>query len=98
VRALRSGDWKLVRYCDPWSEHPAPDEWELYNLALDPVENINLIVCNGAFPTPVAESLLPAGLTQAQIMAAAKALREELAHQEAALLSPYPGAHPSSRL
>jgi hypothetical protein len=31
-------------------------------------------------------------------MAAAKALREELAHQEAALLSPYPGAHPSSRL
>jgi arylsulfatase A-like enzyme len=98
VRALRSGDWKLVRYCDPWSTHPAPDEWELYNLVLDPVENINLIVCNGAFPIPVAESRLPAGLTQAQVMAAAKALREELAQQEAALLSPYPGAHPSSRL
>ena len=38
VRALRSAEWKLVRYCDPWSKQPVPDQWELYNLRFDPVE------------------------------------------------------------
>jgi Sulfatase len=98
VRAIRSGEWKLVRYCDPWSEHPAPDEWELYNLAHDPIENINLLIYNGAFPTVIPASSLPAGLDQATIAAKAKALREELARQETALLSPYPSAHPSAHV
>ncbi|HEX7817032.1 sulfatase-like hydrolase/transferase [Dyella sp.] len=98
VRALRSGDWKLVRYCDPWSPEPAPDQWELYNLAADPIENVNLIVFDGAFPTPIAASALPGSLTQDQVEATASALREELARQEAHLLSPYPSAHPSARI
>ncbi|BDU22133.1 sulfatase-like hydrolase/transferase [Dyella sp. GSA-30] len=98
VRALRSGDWKLVRYCDPWSPQPVPDQWELYNLAHDPIENVNLIVYNGAFPTPIAASAMPAGVTEEDVVATAKALREELARQEAAWLSPYPSAYPSGRL
>lgn len=94
VRALRSGAWKLVRYCDPWSERPVPDQWELYNLALDPIENINLLVYDGVFPTPIAS--LPNGLTSDQVIAIASELREELRRQEAAHLSPYPSAHPSA--
>lgn len=94
VRALRSGPWKLVRYCDPWSERPVPDQWELYNLDQDPIENVNLLVFDGAFPTPI-ESL-PWGLTSAQVVATAEELREELRRQEAALLSAYPSAHPSA--
>lgn len=95
VRALRSGDWKLVRYCDPWSANPVADEWELYNLAADPIENINLLVYNGSFPTVIAN--VPAVLANLDIAAIATDLREELARQEAALLSPYPSAHPSAR-
>ncbi|MCB1565094.1 MAG: hypothetical protein KDI78_05580, partial [Xanthomonadales bacterium] len=44
VRALRSGDWKLVRHCDPWTDTPKPDQWELYHLASDPQEARNLLV------------------------------------------------------
>ncbi|KGI78411.1 hypothetical protein LF63_0106940 [Oleiagrimonas soli] len=98
VRALRSGDWKLVRYCDPWSAKPAPDQWELYNLALDPTEYVNLVIYDGAFPTPIAAEALPDGLTQQAVVEAAKALHAELTRQEVALLSPYPSAHPSGRL
>ncbi len=94
VRALRSGPWKLVRYCDPWSERPAPDQWELYNLEQDPIEDVNLLVFDGAFPTPI--DALPDGMTATEVTAIATALGEELRRQEAALLSPYPSAHPSA--
>lgn len=94
VRALRSGPWKLVRYCDPWSERPVPDQWELYNLERDPIEDVNLLVFDGAFPTPI--GALPDGMTAAEVTAIAIALGEELRRQEAALLSPYPSAHPSA--
>ncbi|MFZ5637116.1 MAG: sulfatase-like hydrolase/transferase [Pseudomonadota bacterium] len=94
VRALRSGDWKLVRFCDPWSERPVPDQWELYNLAVDPVEYVNLLVYDGAFPTVIAN--LPGGLSAEQVEAVARELREEMRRQEAELLSPYPGPHPSA--
>ena len=98
VRALRSGAWKLVRYCDPWSPNPAPDQWELYNLVHDPVENINLLVFDGDFPTPIAAQAMPGDLTPEAVARTARELREELARQEAALLSLYPSAHPSGRL
>lgn len=98
VRALRSGAWKLVRYCDPWSPDPAPDQWELYNLEHDPIENINLLVFDGAFPTPIADDALPGGLTSQEVVLTADMLRTELMREEAALLSPYPSAHPSGRL
>ncbi len=96
VRALRSGDWKLVRYCDPWSENPVPDQWELYNLAVDPVEATNLLIYDGAFPTVIAGTALPGGLTVAQVTDAANTLRAELARQEARLLSPYPSKYPTA--
>lgn len=98
VRALRSGEWKLVRYCDPWSAHPVPDQWELYNLRLDPTEYTNLLVHDAAFPTPIAAERLPGQLSRDQVIAIAHELGAELKRQEAAHLSPYPAAHPSGRL
>lgn len=94
VRALRSQEWKLVRYCDPWSERPVPDQWELYNLDADPTEATNLLVYDGAFPTVI--DTLPDGLETAAVLEAAHRLRAELARQELALLSPYPSRHPSA--
>lgn len=95
VRALRSGEWKLVRYCDPWSAHPALDQWELYNLDLDPIENINLLIHDAEFPTAIAR--LPGKLDRVEVESVAKTMRKELARQEAALLSPYPSAYPTAR-
>nr|WP_315467462.1 sulfatase-like hydrolase/transferase [uncultured Undibacterium sp.] len=96
VRALRSAEWKLVRYCDPWSERPVADQWELYNLRLDPVEAINLLVYDGVFPTPVDH--LPGELNAKLVINIAENLRVELARQEAHLLSPYPSQYPSASL
>jgi arylsulfatase A-like enzyme len=96
VRALRSGPWKLVRYCDPWSDAPVPDQWELYNLAVDPAELKNLLVFDGTFPTVIPASALPPGLTHAEVAEQAQRLGQELSRQEAALLSPYPSRYPSA--
>ena len=97
VRALSSGEWKLVRYCDPWSERPAPDQWDLYNLDADPIEAINLLVYHGPFPTVIDPAALSTGVLTAQVMGAANRLRAELARHEIHLLSPYPSLHPSAR-
>lgn len=97
VRALCSGEWKLVRYCAPWSAVPIADQWELYNLRVDPSEQHNLLVYDGVFPTVVAPAQLPGGLQAAAVQAKASALGEELQRQEALLLSPYPSAYPSAR-
>ncbi|MBX3713759.1 MAG: sulfatase-like hydrolase/transferase [Lysobacter sp.] len=94
VRALRSGQWKLVRYCDPWSERPVPDQWELYDLANDPIEATNLLVHDAAFPTVIPAITDPTA--RAQLESTARDLRAELQRQEAALLSPYPSAHPTA--
>jgi arylsulfatase A-like enzyme len=96
VRALRSAEWKLVRYCDPWSEQPVADQWELYNLRLDPVEAINLLVYDGVFPTPI--DRLPGHLNAPLVINIAENLRAELARQEVYLLSPYPSQYPSASL
>jgi arylsulfatase A-like enzyme len=95
VRALRSGPWKLVRYCDPWSADPAPDQWELYNLEHDAIENINLLLYDGMFPSSIADP--PSWTSADAIVATATTLREELARQEALLLSPYPSAYSTAR-
>jgi arylsulfatase A-like enzyme len=96
VRALRTGPWKLVRYCDPWSAKPVPDQWEFYNLDADPCELFNLLVYDAAFPT-VASKLPPKlDVTPEQIADYATKFAQELARQEAALLSPYPSAHPTA--
>jgi hypothetical protein len=86
----------LVRYCDPWSEAPVADEWELYNVALDPIEAKNLLVYNGKFPAVIPEHELLPGLTREKVEATARALRTELSRQEEALLSPYPSRYPSA--
>lgn len=98
VRALRSGPWKLVRYCDPWSAQPVPDQWELYHLESDPTEQTNLLVHDIADPTVIpADRLPPAlGMSREQVEETARRLHRELTEQEAKLLSPYPGAHPSA--
>lgn len=94
VRAVRSGPWKLVRYCDPWSERPVPDQWELYHLEHDRIEATNLLVHNAPFPTVI--NSLPEPFEGHVIKQKAEELRRELARLEAAHLSPYPSAHPSS--
>lgn len=98
VRALRSGPWKLVRYCDPWSERPVPDQWEFYNLKSDPNEMTNLVVYDNAEPTVIAEDRLPPGLgmTRQEVQETARKLHRELAEKEAELLSPYPSAYPTA--
>jgi arylsulfatase A-like enzyme len=83
VRCVRSGDWKLARYFDPSGTEA--DEWELYNLANDGCEVTNLIVTDGAFPTPIAN--LPAPYTDAEIRATAQRLLQLLQRYEAEKLS-----------
>ncbi|MEZ5437994.1 MAG: hypothetical protein R3F12_06510 [Lysobacteraceae bacterium] len=90
VRALRSGDWKLVRHCDPWTDTPKPDQWELYHLASDPQEARNLLVHDGAFPMAIDTMRLPDGVSQQQVVDAARRLHQHLSRQEAALRALYP--------
>lgn len=99
VRAVRSGHWKLVRYCDPWSLKPVDDQWEMYNLSVDGTERCNLLVYNAPyFPTIIDPADFPNGLTEnsAQLAAMANQLRIELARLEAEHLSLYPSAHPTA--
>lgn len=81
ARALCTGDWKIVHYVDPTKgDEPEPDEWELYCLKSDPVEQINLV----DFKTgDVREDVTVPGLTRGQLIAKNKLLRKELALQEA---------------
>ena len=99
VRAIRSGPWKLVRYCDPWSNQPKPDQWELYNLSVDGNEASNLLVYNAdTFPTLIPEANSPAGLnlSPTELAEIANSLREELTRLEYEQLSPYPSAYPTA--
>lgn len=83
VRCVRSGDWKLARYFDPSGE--AADEWELYDLERDGCEATNLLVTNGAFPTPISD--LPHGYTDREIRETAQRLKHLLERYEAEWLS-----------
>ncbi|MGH1540565.1 MAG: sulfatase-like hydrolase/transferase [Arenicella sp.] len=99
VRAVRSGQWKLVRYCDPWSVTPVSDQWELYNLSVDANETCNLLIFNAEnFPTIVPEANFPEGLnlTAAELEKIASALRVELGVLEEQNLKAYPSAHPTA--
>ncbi len=96
VRALRSGSWKLVRNCDPWSAKPMADQWELYNLSVDPYEMTNLVVYNQPYPTFINGAASKVGLDDGALKTTATQLLDELKRQEAAYLSPYPAAHPTA--
>lgn len=81
VRALCTGDWKIVRYVDP-TKHKHPDEWELYCLKTDPAEQINLV----DFRTGVVrEDVRVPGMTAWQLREKNIQLRQELARQEACI-------------
>lgn len=41
IRCARTREWKLVRYFDPLNR--VPDQWELYQLMVDPAESNNLL-------------------------------------------------------
>ena len=99
VRAIRHGDWKLVRYCDPWSAKPVADQWEMYNLAVDGNEVSNLLVYNAEkFPTVIDKEDRPPQLEMKgkALKKVAKDLRKKLAKLEADYLKPYPSAHPTA--
>jgi arylsulfatase A-like enzyme len=78
VQAFCTGDWKIVRYFDP--KGIEKDEWELYCLTTDPVEQINLV----NFRTgEVREDVSVPGLTAEELKTKNAWLKTELAKQEA---------------
>jgi len=81
VRALCTGDWKIVRYVDP--NGVEPDQWELYCLTSDPVEQTNLV----DFRTgEVRDDVSVPGMTKEELREKNIRLRRDLAKQEATLL------------
>jgi arylsulfatase A-like enzyme len=81
VRALCTGDWKLVHYVDP--NGLEADEWECYCLTADAREQTNLV----DFRTgEVRADVAVPGLTPAQLNLKCTQLRRELARQETAIL------------
>jgi hypothetical protein len=82
LRALCTGDWKLIRYVDPNGVNP--DEWELYCVATDPVEKINIV----DFKTGnVRDDVKVPGWATAQLGTKNDQLKVELAKQEALLIN-----------
>jgi arylsulfatase A-like enzyme len=75
VRCVRTRDWKLARYFDPSDK--APQEWEMYDLASDPNEAVNLVKV--AASPPRARADLP---ERAKVQAAADRLAALLARLE----------------
>jgi arylsulfatase A-like enzyme len=85
VRALCTGDWKIVRYTDP--NGVEEDEWELYCLTADPVERVNLVY----FKTgQIRDDVSVPGMTTEELIAKNNALKEELAQQEVSMLGTSP--------
>jgi hypothetical protein len=88
VYAYCEARWKLVRYIDgrrseSGSHDPAtykPDQWELYDLAEDPSETINLVSWRHGEPVPE-PSRIPAGwqLDERELVATLERLRVKLA-------------------
>jgi len=81
VRAFCTGDWKIVRYVD--LNGVEADEWELYCLATDPIERVNLV----NFKTgEVRSDVSVEGMTTEELIAKNQQLKDELAQQEAFML------------
>lgn len=81
VRSLADGVWKINRYLDPFGEQP--DQWEMYHLASDPLEQTNLVdfrtsQLRGGVTVP--------GFTLEELEAQRVRLLADLAAQESALL------------
>lgn len=81
VRCFSDGVWKLARYHDPYGEKS--DQWEMYNLPSDPMEETNLVdFRTGALRAGVVVT----GLTTQELEAKRAQLMTQLAEQEKALL------------
>lgn len=81
VRALCTGDWKLVHYVDP--NGVQSDEWELYCLTADPIELTNLV----DFRTgEVRNDVTVPGMTADELRSKNTQMKMELARQEAAIV------------
>jgi arylsulfatase A-like enzyme len=78
VRCVRTMDYKLARYFDPSGK--APQEWELYDLAKDPNETVNLV--QFAVSPPTARPDLPSWTDKATVEAAADRLASLLTKLE----------------
>lgn len=82
VRALCTGDWKIVHYIDP--QGVEKDEWELYCLTADPIEQNNLVdFSTGEVRDGVP---MPPGFTKEALKSKATELKAALAKQEAAVI------------
>jgi hypothetical protein len=92
VYAYCEKKWKLVRYIDgrrsdDGNTDPAayePDQWELYNLAQDPAEIINLVSWQLGEPVPEPQ-IIPAGwqLDERELVRNLERLRVKLAAEMA---------------
>lgn len=81
VRAICTGDWKLVHYVDPGGIQP--DEWEFYNLKSDPVEQQNLV--NFRTGELKGNQTVP-GWTSVDLQLKYQMLRNALARQESSII------------
>ena len=81
VRCVRTKDFKLSRYFDPSRPEPRFQEWEMYDLNLDPNEAINLVQV--AVSPPTARTDLPSPFVTAEVQAHADRLATLLAELEA---------------
>ncbi|MBF0496921.1 MAG: sulfatase-like hydrolase/transferase [Deltaproteobacteria bacterium] len=82
VRALCTGDWKIARYVDPKAVEP--DEWELYCLKTDPIEQTNLVDYRTG---EVRADVTVPGMTTDELRLKNKQLKMDLAKQETSMLS-----------
>jgi len=92
VRCVRTETAKLSRYFDP--SGGAPDQWELYDLAKDPTEAVNLVQV-GETP-PMARDDLPDWTTTAEVQGMADSLYALLEDLEERYLSAVPAHLPAS--
>lgn len=82
VRCLCTPEWKLARYFDPNGQEP--DQYEMYNLALDPNETSNLV----DYQTfEVRTDITLPGLTTEAIRVEKERLRAQLLERETTLLT-----------
>ncbi len=78
IRAFCTGDWKIARYVDPNGQES--DEWELYCLTADPVEQNNLLDYRTG---ELREDVGVTGMTRKQLQMKAAELKAALTLQEA---------------
>jgi len=75
MRAFCTGDWKIVQYVDPAGIEQ--DQWELYCLTTDPVEETNIV---NYLTGIVREDVTVPGMTTEELIAKNDFMKAQLAH------------------